>query len=118
LTEIAICAALLIGTSFIVVSALGLLRLPDVYSRMHAVTKATTLGLAGVLAASALVNYAAGRNVIRELLTMWFVLMTNPVGGYMIARSAYLVGIPLSSRSVIDQLGRAGEKSAADHDIV
>lgn len=116
--EIAICSALSIGTSFIVISALGLLRLPDVYSRMHAVTKATTLGLAGVLGASALFNFAADRNVIRELLTMWFVLMTNPVGGHMIARSAYLVGIPLWGRSVIDELGRAGEKSSADHDIV
>ena len=116
--EIAVCAALLVGTGFIVVSALGLLRLPDVYSRMHAVTKATTLGLAGVLAASALFNFGAGRTVIGELLTMWFILMTNPVGGYMIARSAYLVGVPLWGNSVIDELGRAGERSSTDHDIV
>jgi multicomponent Na+:H+ antiporter subunit G len=118
LIELFVSGALLVGTAFIVISAIGLLRLPDVYSRMHAVTKATTLGLAGILTASAVNGLAAGQNVIGELLTMWFVFMTNPVGGHMIARSAYLVGIPLWSESVIDELGLAGHNSNSDHDTL
>jgi len=118
LIEIVVSGALLIGTAFIVISAIGLLRLPDVYSRMHAVTKATTLGLAGILTASAVNGLAAGQNVIGELLTMWFLFMTNPVGGYMIARSAYLVGTPLWSESVVDELGLAGHNSGSEHDTL
>jgi multicomponent Na+:H+ antiporter subunit G len=118
LIELFVSGALLVGTAFIVISAIGLLRLPDVYSRMHAVTKATTLGLAGILTASAVNGFVAGENVIGELLTMWFVFMTNPVGGYMIARSAYLVGTPLWSESVVDELGLAGDNSSPDHDTL
>ena len=114
--DYAVCAALLTGTSFIALSAIGILRLPDVYSRLHAITKASTLGIAGVLAASALHFAMRGDNVIGELVAMYFVLLTNPVGGHMIARSAYLIGIPMTEQSVVDQLDRAGAHAPARHD--
>jgi multicomponent Na+:H+ antiporter subunit G len=107
----------MIGTFFIALSALGMLRLPDVYSRLHSITKASTLGMAGVLAASAVHFAARGDVPVGELLTMWFVMLTNPVGGHMMARSAYLTGVRLSDASKIDQLDRAGEHRDAEHDM-
>lgn len=107
---------LVAGTFFVVLGALGLLRMPDVYSRLHAVTKSSTLGLAGVLASSALMFGVNGANVLPEVLTILFVFLTNPVGGHMIARSAYLIGVPLTERSVMDAMKRAGEHGGMDHD--
>jgi monovalent cation/proton antiporter MnhG/PhaG subunit len=117
LTEWIVCIALATGTLFVAVGALGLIRLPDVYSRMHAVTKATTLGMAGMVCASALFFAARGESVFGELLTLWLVFLTNPVGGHMIAKSAYLIGIPLAEVSVLDEFGRAGEVGDAAHDM-
>ena len=112
-----VSAFLMIGTLFVAVSALGVLRLPDVYSRMHAVTKASTLGMAGVLAASGIYFGSKGQLPVGELFTIWFIFLTNPVGGHMIARSAYLVGIPLTELSVLDEFRRAGELGDAAHDV-
>ncbi len=110
--EIIACLALLTGTFFIAIAALGLARMPDIYSRAHAVTKATTLGMAGVLSASIAVFGSPGA----ELLVMLFVVLTNPVGAHMIARSAYLNGIPMTEMSILDEMKRAGEHGSVDHD--
>jgi multicomponent Na+:H+ antiporter subunit G len=112
-----VALGLLVGCFFLALSAIGMLRLPDVYSRMHAITKASTLGMAGLLGASAIHHGVQGNGFVGEILAMWFVLLTNPVGGHMIARSAYLVGIPMTERSVIDELDRAGEAADAAHDV-
>ncbi len=116
MTEVLASLSLIIGTFFIAVSAIGLIRMPDVYSRLHAVTKSSTFGIAGVLLGSAIVFGTAGENVYVEILTMWFVFMTNPVGGHMIARSAYLAGVRMTHISVIDEMDRAGEWADAEHD--
>lgn len=115
--EFATCALLLTGTFFMVVSSLGLMRLPDLYGRLHAVTKATTLGMAGILAGSTLYfqNYGEGGGVA-ELIVMLFLLLTNPAGGHMLGRAAYLTGVPMTDESVMDQMDRAGEKAGAGHD--
>ncbi len=111
-----ISIALVCGTFFTVTASLGLLRMPDVYSRLHAVTKATTLGTAGVLAGSALHALEAGHGILPEVLTVLFVALTNPVGAHMIARSAYLIGIRMADISVIDEMQRAGEHAHTAHD--
>ena len=116
-SEWLVALGLLLGCFFLAVSAIGMLRLPDVYSRMHAITKASTLGMAGLLGASAVHHGMHGNGFLGEILAMWFVLLTNPVGGHMIARSAYLVGIPMTEHSVIDELDRAGEAADAAHDV-
>jgi multicomponent Na+:H+ antiporter subunit G len=118
LIELLIATCLVIGTFFIAVSALGLLRLPDIYSRMHAVTKASTLGMAGILGASIFTFAPRGDLVLGEVLTMWFVFLTNPLGGHMIARSAYLIGIRMWEGAVVDELNRAGIHGGADHDTI
>ena len=117
MTDIIVCACLITGTFFIAVASLGIWRLPDVYTRLHALTKASTLGMAGSLLASALVFSASAHSVVPEALTMLFIVVTNPVGGHMIARSAYLIGIAMSDHhSVLDEMKRAGEHADRDHD--
>ncbi len=110
--EIAASAALIAGTFFIAVAAVGLGRMPDVYGRSHAVTKASTLGIAGVLLGSMITFGVPGA----EIVAMVFVILTNPVGGHMIARSAYLNGIPMSDSTVMDEMRRAGEQQDVTHD--
>ncbi len=117
MTDLLASIALVTGTAFIALSALGVLRLPDPYSRLHAITKASTLGTAGVLLGSLLQFWGAGIPAIAELVAIWFVTLTNPVGGHMIGRSAYLIGIPLTDRTMIDELGCAGSRRPERHDV-
>ncbi len=83
-----IAAGLLVaGTGFLVVSAVGLLRLPDFYSRMHAVAKAETLGLLLVVA-GLLVRHRLGPGSVQLLLIAVFAFMTNPVATHALSRGA------------------------------
>ena len=71
------------------IGSLGLLRMPDFFSRMHPPAMGNTLGLGCVLVASMLVtSAAAARPVIHELLITLFVVMTAPVTAMMLARAA------------------------------
>ncbi len=114
--EILVSLSLVVGTAFIAVSALGLHRMRDVYGRLHAVTKATTLGMAGILLGSALFFAADGALILAEIVTLAFIVMTNPAGAHMIGRSAYLNGIALCDDSVMDEMERAGHARDVTHD--
>lgn len=114
--EILACAFLIIGTAFVALSSVGLGRFPDVYGRIHAATKSSTLGIAGVLLASGIHFAAEGNNVTAEFIAMLFMMLTNPVGGHMTGRAAYLTGVPMTEDSVLDEMQRAGERAGADHD--
>ena len=86
--EIVICVLLILGTFFMLLGSIGLVRLPDIYTRMHALTKSSTLGLLGLLVASAL--YLAHWEVsLKIILAISFHFLTNPVGAHMICRAAY-----------------------------
>ncbi|MCS4505737.1 Na(+)/H(+) antiporter subunit G [wastewater metagenome] len=80
---------ILIGAFFVLVGSLGMLRFPDFFTRLHGPTKATTLGLASLLAA--FVAYAAGTESgvsVREFLITFFLFITAPVSAFMLGRSA------------------------------
>ena len=79
---------LVAGGFFALVGAIGLVRLPDSFMRFHAPTKATTLGVGGVLAASLLYFAGGGRLVVHELLVALFLFVTAPVSALMLARAA------------------------------
>ena len=87
--EVVVSIALLIGAFFTLVGSIGLVRFPDFYSRLHAPTKATTLGLGAILLASLLYFGAGpGRASLHEPLVMLFLLMTTPVSAYLLAKAA------------------------------
>jgi len=82
---------MIIGLFFLVVAIVGLLRLPDVYNRLHATSKCDTLGAGLVLLSLALQSEMAV--AIRLALLIIFVLITNPTAAHVIARVAYSTGI-------------------------
>lgn len=103
---------LLSGAFFVLVAALGLVRMPDVYIRMHAATKAGTLGATLVLAATALHGADFGVTA-RAVAAIVFLFITAPVAAHLIGRAAYLGGVPLWSGSVADEWGASSRHSTA-----
>src|SRR5690606_13627590 len=96
---------ILLGTLLSLLSALGFIRLPDVYTRLHAGTKSSTLGLLSILFGAFLYFwFAEGHISIRLILGIVFIFITAPVSGHMIARSAYRSGVRLADISVKDDL--------------
>jgi len=89
------------GTAFMVIAALGLVRLPDLYTRMHAVTKAGTLGIGLVLVAAA-VAFGDVSVTTRAMVAILFVLLTAPVSAHMIGRAGYLGGVSLWEGTAYD----------------
>jgi multicomponent Na+:H+ antiporter subunit G len=103
---------LLLGSLLMLLSAVGLLRMPDMYNRLSAASKATSLGAIFLLGGFAVVQ--PDISVIgRVLATVFFVLVTVPVAAHAIARAGYRAGVPLWRRSTVDEWeGTLG----ADHD--
>lgn len=85
---------ILVGAFFLLVGAIGLVRLPDFYMRLHAPTKASTLGVGGVLIASMLVSVGHGRPGIAELLITLFLFVTAPVSANLLAQAALHLKLP------------------------
>ncbi len=95
LIEFLIAAFLLIGAAFIFIGALGLLKLPDFYMRLHAPTKASTLGVGGTLIGSAIYFTATGGGIsLHEILVTFFLFMTAPVSAHLMAKTALHLGVP------------------------
>lgn len=92
--EIGVAALVLVGAGFTLVGALGLLRLPDFYMRLHAPTKASTLGVGGLLAASLLWRWTEGGGGLHELLLALFVFITAPVSANLLAQAALHARLP------------------------
>jgi multicomponent K+:H+ antiporter subunit G len=86
--EWAAAALIVIAAFFLLVGAIGLARLPDFYMRLHAPTKASTLGVGGILLASMLVAASQGRPGMAELLITLFVFVTAPVSANLMAQAA------------------------------
>jgi len=87
--ELAVSLLLVAGGIFALVGAIGLVRLRDFYMRVHAPTKASTLGVGGALLASMLFfGWTGQRVVIHELLITLFVFMTAPIASHLMMKSA------------------------------
>lgn len=94
---------ILIGAAFSLIAGIGLVRLPDIYLRMHAATKAGTLGAGLVLIALAL--EAQQLEVAARAVTgLLFMLFTAPIAAHLLGRAGYLSGAPLWSRTRFDEL--------------
>ena len=101
------------GPAFAVLAAVGVLRMPDVFTRMQASTKASTLGLGCLLAGAALQLGDFG-SFIRVVSIGAFVLLTTPVAAHVIARASYFADVPLWDGTVLDERARepGGGRSA------
>lgn len=113
MSAILAAALLTIGALFCLVAAVGMLRLPDTLIRMHAATKAGTLGAGCILAAEAVVSGELG-TTLKVAAVIVFLLLTAPIAAHLIGRAAYHRGIRLFEKTWIDELG---ETLAADETI-
>ncbi len=96
---------LVAGGLFSVLAALGILRLPDFYTRMHAASKAGTIGSGLVLIAAGLGSQDPAI-LIRALAGFVFFILTAPVSAHLLARAAHLSRVPLAKISVRDDYAR------------
>ena len=92
--QLAIAAMLVMAGVFAIVGAVGMLRFPDFFMRLHAPTKATTLGVGGVLLASLILKAANGSFGLHELLITLFVFVTAPVSASLLAKAALHLRAP------------------------
>ncbi|MBN2558773.1 MAG: monovalent cation/H(+) antiporter subunit G [Clostridia bacterium] len=93
---------IILGGIFYAVGGLGLLRMPDVYTRAQAGTKATTLGTMLTMIGAGVVHPEWLPKIILIIL---FIVLTNPVGSSTLIRSAYRSRVEASGRTAIDELG-------------
>jgi multicomponent K+:H+ antiporter subunit G len=94
-TEAVTSFLLLVGTFFALVGSIGLVRLPDFYLRLHGPTKATTLGIGGILLAWVVHAFSLGKGLETEtLLITFFLFLTAPVGAHLMSRAALHAHVP------------------------
>lgn len=119
MNELITALLLIMGSFFSFVAALGMLRLPDTVIRMHAATKAGTLG-AGLILFGVAFFYADLGITLRALATITFLLLTAPVAAHLIGRAAYHSKIKLWEKTWIDELAQhytADDDSRRDSDM-
>ncbi len=101
---IEIISAILIGFGvlFVVIGAVGLLRLPDYYIRVSAITKAATVGVACIMIGVA-IYFNEVSLAVKAIAIVVFLLITSPIAAHIISRAAYNEGVPLWKKTVINE---------------
>ena len=97
----------LIGSIFILLGAVGILRMPDLYNRIQAGTKAVTLGTMLTLIGIAIITPTWIGKLIVLIL---FVLMTNPVSSHVLGRAAHYINVKYSKKTLVDKLENHDEE--------
>jgi multicomponent Na+:H+ antiporter subunit G len=92
-----------LGTLFILIAAVGIIRMPDFFLRLSVTIKAATLGLGFIMAGTALffLEFSVTAKVIAII---FFLLITAPVSGHMLGRTAYFTGMKLWKDTILDEL--------------
>ena len=104
-----------LGALFVLLAAIGLVRMPDTYLRISVTTKAATLGIGLILIAAAL--YFKDASVTsRVLAIILFILLTAPVAAHLIGRASYFIGVKLWHKSVMDDLD--GKYKKVTHELM
>ncbi len=98
---------ILVGSLFLFLAGIGLLRMPDVYNRMQTGTKATTLGALSLIMG---VGIYHPQWFFKTAIISLFILLTNPVSSHALARASHNKGIPLAKGSVLDRYAEDKER--------
>lgn len=114
MTEVIAALLVALGGVFTLVAGIGVVRLPDVFIRMHAATKVGTLG-SGLILAGVAVHFADDAVVLRCVLIVLFLLLTAPIGSHMMGRAALRIGIrPWGLKDADNAPGLTRQASSAD----
>lgn len=89
-----VAALAVIGAAFLAISALGVVRMPDLYSRLHAATKAGPVGIASI-ALAVVIRLARADVALLGALLVGFLLLTAPVAAHVLARAGYIARVKL-----------------------
>ncbi|MER0238755.1 monovalent cation/H(+) antiporter subunit G [Fulvimarina sp. MAC8] len=98
------------GSLFIALAALGLVRLPDLYTRMHSASKAGSVG-AGLLLLALALNSESLPESLRAIAAIVFFLLTAPISAHLLAKASYTVGYSLWPGSVLDEMPKVKPKA-------
>ncbi len=93
---------ILLGAGFVAIAALGIVRLSDIYLRMHSLAKAGTLGVGLVLTGAAFALPSVGV-VVRAIGAIAFLVVTAPLASHLIGRAAHRTGVPQCASTVMDE---------------
>lgn len=96
-------ALLVVGAALMLLAAIGLLRMPDLYTRMHATSKAGTLG-ASLMLVAAMLAYGTVDIVMRAMAAIGFLIVTAPIAAHVIGRAGYRTGTVLWDGTLLDEL--------------
>ncbi|NAW68610.1 Na+/H+ antiporter subunit G [Vibrio sp. V27_P1S3P104] len=94
MTDFIISILVLLGSFLMLLAAIGINRMPDLLTRMHATTKAGALGVGLMVTAFAVVNWGDVAFVVRAFAVVIFVILTAPIAAHVLARASYFVGVP------------------------
>jgi multicomponent Na+:H+ antiporter subunit G len=103
MNDLLTAALILAGGAFMLLAAIGILRMPDLFTRMQAATKAATLG-AGCMLLAVAVHFGDLTIVSRAVLVIAFLFLTAPVAAHAIARAAYSINTPLWGGTIADEM--------------
>lgn len=115
MSDVVASVLLLVGLAFTLVGSIGLVRLPDFYTRMHAPTKATTLGVSTMLAAAALALPGSTLAIgLKAVLVIVLLFITAPIAAHMLGRAARGGGIRPGPQTHVDELPPAPVERAGE----
>ena len=103
MSEWVIAFLLVLGAVIMLLGAIGVVRMPDLFTRMQTATKPAILG-SGFIALAVSIHFLDVWVTLRALLISGFFFLTAPVAAHAIARAAYLSGVSLWPNSVVDEL--------------
>lgn len=105
---------MLAGAIFSFIAALGVFRMPDLFTRMQAAAKTSTLGV-GCTIVSVAIHFSDAGVTTRAVLVILFLFLTAPVAAHMIARAGYISGLRLWDKSVADEM--RGQYDLSTHEL-
>jgi multicomponent Na+:H+ antiporter subunit G len=113
MSQTIIAIILTLGAIFVLLAAIGVVKMPDLFLRISVTTKAATLGV-GLMLIGVIIHFGDFYTTTRSIAIVLFIFLTAPIGAHLIGRAAYIVGVPLWKNNRIDQLAGHYNKSTRD----
>jgi multicomponent Na+:H+ antiporter subunit G len=109
--EVVVLGLAWLGTLFVVLAAVGVLRMPDLFSRLQASSKAATLGVVCLLVAVA-IHFGDSRIWFKASALGAFLFLTAPIAAHLIARAGFVTGAPLAEETAVNEAEELEEEYA------
>ena len=108
IADIVSSVSMIIGTGFMLIAAIGIIRMPDFYIRMSTITKATSLGI-GFILLGATIHLNSLEIILKAAAIVSFIFITSPVSAYIIAKAAKKIHVPFWGKTDVGEYLDADE---------